>query len=1736
MIKSIQNMSSIIKTPSLKNIFLVGLFLFSTAVFSQKKLKTQTTCSKTVVTPETEIVVSTNISCSEAKSLTNFQTSVESQDGYTHISSVIKSVKSNKSYPGICKTENGINVTSFGNLPDLPGNDSYVLETTYKSNLYNKDGDVISPDCSRSITTTVIAKCDGVEEKSSTSTSCTFNTRPAITLGTYLSPTTCNGTDGYININGLLKNTSYKVTYNKNGSILSTTIISDASGIVKLGSLSFGEYTDIYVTLGTVISNKITSSIKLTNPALKTITKGAFTSPTNCISNNGSIVFNNFNNSTNYTFYYTRNGAKTSTSLTSSSSGIITLTGLGSGEFTEFYGSLNGCNTNPISDKVTLVVPTLKAISKSTFTSPTTCSSKDGNIKINGLNNSTGYTVTYTKNGVSIIENYTSSSTGVITITGLVAAEYSNFFVTLNGCNSNTITDKITLVNPTAPSITKGAITLPIACATFDGSIQLNGLTKNTAYGITYSKNGITSSAASTTNTSGVLTLSTLEAGEYSNIYVNLNGCLSNLITDKISLTNPVVPAITKGIITNLSTCTSKDASIELNGLNKSVLYTLNYKKGDLQQKIDLTSSTLGVLKLTNLDVANYSNFYITYKGCNSNVIEDVITIKHPIALTIALDNTNSTSNCLLKDGLIQLNGLDKNTTYSCKYSKNNTNSSIIATSNDLGILTIPNLEAGDYTNIYVAINGCLSNTLTDKINVSTPIEPTFTIGEYTSPSVCNGTDGTINFTTNSLSSENILYFTKNGVNTNVSLTPNTNKLVLSNLSSGEYTNFYTSVNGCLSNTNTTKLNLIDPIANTITLGVVSNPTSCTTENGSIKLLGLEKNTNYNVSYSKNGTFYNLTTTSTIEGELEINNLSSGNFSNITTEAKGCKSNTLVSTISLIEPSAPKLIKVASASPTGCGLTDGFIEFSGLIANTEYTLFYQFNNLNASKKISSSSNGTMALNELKAGVYENFYITYKDCQSNIITDKSLLVDPTVPNIYLGKLSTPLNCLSCKSTLEIKGLDLNNNYAIFYKRNNEVETRDINSDNSGNAFMSNLSDGIYADFYIKKYECSSNIIADKITVQEVKTESNTSSSCKNILVNIVDNGIKNVSCSGLADGAVTFTITNGSSNNLYRIRKKNYNGTYSVATFPAYSPAGNLENEIKTITFNGLGIGEYDLYAFCNENPNKFNTKYFTIGKDVCTGPISYECSSLNITLNKSDIVPASCKSDNDGAVLFSVSGGYPNNLYRIRKKNNDGTFTTVTSPAFKQIGNLSNEIKEIKVNNLSLGDYDLYVYCANDANSYKSLTFSVTKAKCTLVTDELVAYFPFNGNAKDESGNNHIAVVNCVDLTTDNYNDPKGAYHLNGIYNNITVKDVVDINTEKAYTFSLWYKLNELPSEDASSILSIPNNSSNNSQTEFAVDKDGVLRYNFGNGANTLTTRSTEITYAKQWNHIVLTHDQTNNTIYHNGKLIAQSASYALSNNLKDIVLGYIGSSNTANVSVDELRVYTRPITETEVQTIYTNEAVENCAGIRLSIDAASQAKTLTFTVMNGSANNKYRLRKRNDKGVFVTVYTPTYLSLNNQIGETKSLTITNLADGTYDIYAYCGSDGTKYQGYQFVISNGLKMIQTVTNPEGTQIFVPEKLITEEAAGLTRNEMEDASKFTVYPNPTDNFVYISTEENEIIKFVKVYNQNGQLVFEGIRAEDNLEKAINVSSWSSGTYILEIFLEDKPSVKKNFILK
>jgi uncharacterized protein (TIGR02145 family) len=75
-------------------------------------------------------------------------------------------------------------------------------------------------------------------------------------------------------------------------------------------------------------------------------------------------------------------------------------------------------------------------------------------------------------------------------------------------------------------------------------------------------------------------------------------------------------------------------------------------------------------------------------------------------------------------------------------------------------------------------------------------------------------------------------------------------------------------------------------------------------------------------------------------------------------------------------------------------------------------------------------------------------------------------------------------------------------------------------------------------------------------------------------------------------------------------------------------------------------------------------------------------------------------------------------------------------------------------------------------------------------TDGLVAYYPFNGNANDESGNGYDGAVNGATVSTDRFGKSNQSYFFEG-ESNITIPDSPALNIFPL-TISLWYKLNGL--------------------------------------------------------------------------------------------------------------------------------------------------------------------------------------------------------------------------------------------------------------------------------------------------------------------------------------------------------
>ena len=85
-------------------------------------------------------------------------------------------------------------------------------------------------------------------------------------------------------------------------------------------------------------------------------------------------------------------------------------------------------------------------------------------------------------------------------------------------------------------------------------------------------------------------------------------------------------------------------------------------------------------------------------------------------------------------------------------------------------------------------------------------------------------------------------------------------------------------------------------------------------------------------------------------------------------------------------------------------------------------------------------------------------------------------------------------------------------------------------------------------------------------------------------------------------------------------------------------------------------------------------------------------------------------------------------------------------------------------------------------------TFNIS-LNAVIPTQGLILYFPFNGNANDESGHNNNGVVSGATLTTDRDGQPNRAYAFDGINNHIDFPDIIR-DTASAFTMSVWVRAN----------------------------------------------------------------------------------------------------------------------------------------------------------------------------------------------------------------------------------------------------------------------------------------------------------------------------------------------------------
>ena len=209
----------------------------------------------------------------------------------------------------------------------------------------------------------------------------------------------------------------------------------------------------------------------------------------------------------------------------------------------------------------------------------------------------------------------------------------------------------------------------------------------------------------------------------------------------------------------------------------------------------------------------------------------------------------------------------------------------------------------------------------------------------------------------------------------------------------------------------------------------------------------------------------------------------------------------------------------------------------------------------------------------------------------------------------------------------------------------------------------------------------------------------------------------------------------------------------------------------------------------------------------------------------------------------------------------------------------------------------------------------------------LIAYYPFNGNANDESGNdNHGIEYGGVNY----YNGVNGQSAMFDGLDDYIACDIEDW-VASAYTISLWVKTPKVGQSQYISIINNFNNTDgiNNIEDSFQIDFDGTNRfgkYRVHFQSNDVLIGPAEI----NWQYVAVTYNGQTVRTYLNGQLINSaniSPQYA-GPNFRDYILGRNrGGQYYFAGNIDEVRIYNRDLSETEIQALYNQGNVDPTNG-----------------------------------------------------------------------------------------------------------------------------------------------------------------------------------------------------------------
>ena len=409
-------------------------------------------------------------------------------------------------------------------------------------------------------------------------------------------------------------------------------------------------------------------------------------------------------------------------------------------------------------------------------------------------------------------------------------------------------------------------------------------------------------------------------------------------------------------------------------------------------------------------------------------------------------------------------------------------------------------------------------------------------------------------------------------------------------------------------------------------------------------------------------------------------------------------------------------------------------------------------------------------------------------------------------------------------------------------------------------------------------------------------------------------------------------------------------------------------------------------------------------------------------------------------------------------------------------------------------------------------------------TNGLVGWWPFNGNANDESGNGNNGTVNGATLTTDRFGVANKAYSFDGVDDFIEFGDIQSLNNSNAFSVSVFFNYNNFPSFPNDWYTVVADGSyADLDGWGILIKSDQILMRELDNfnGLNLNYNFS-----LNNWYHIAATCESDSIKLFINGQFLGGYFNLQPNLTLNTSNSFRVGNGTINNVpanswpyyfsgKIDDLGLWNRALTNCEINNLYNSQLTAPfinagadqtiCKGDNVTLNATGGSNyQWNNNVVDGQTfspiqTTNYSVQGTDSLGCIGTDFIVVTVLENSA---------STLNETALDTYTLNGQTYTQSGTYTQTIpaANGCDSIITLN-------------LTLSFTGIVNQE---TYPFTIYPNPATKQITIDNGNfSAMVGYsIKITNNAGQQVFQN--AINQAQFYVDLSTWTGdGLYFVHL---------------